>query len=270
MYDVTDFQTEVIARSHEVPVLVDFWAPWCQPCVILGPTLERLAAQAEGRWQLAKVNVDENQGLSQQFGVRGIPAVKLFIDGKVVADFTGALPESQIRAFLQQHLPPSETEQLLAQALEAWDSGDPQLAHERLVAYLQAGPRTDTSRVLEARLTLFREPKRAGDLVSDILADSKLALEADAIRHLSGLLQHLPTSDTLPEEPARAHYSRALEHLKAQEVSQSLEALIDALMLSPNYRDGAARKHGVALFGYLGAQHPLTREYRRRFDMSLS
>ena len=116
-YDVTeaDFDTAVLARSREVPVLVDFWAPWCGPCRVLKPLLEKLAADYGGRFELAKLNSDEAPSVSARYAVRSIPAVKLFVDGQVVDEFTGALPEGQVRAFLDAHLP-DEAEQLRRQA----------------------------------------------------------------------------------------------------------------------------------------------------------
>ena len=99
------FQTEVLDKSHDKPVVVDFWAPWCAPCRALGPTLEALARESGGRWRLVKINTDRHPDLMRRFGIRGIPAVKLFVDGAVAAQFTGALPEAEVRLWLGAHLP---------------------------------------------------------------------------------------------------------------------------------------------------------------------
>ena len=104
-HEVTHFSTDVVDRSRTVPVLVDFWAPWCGPCRVLKPTLEKLAGEAGGRWVLVTVNVDDHPELARQFGIRGIPHVKLFSGGQAGAEFSGSMPETAVRQWLTQHLP---------------------------------------------------------------------------------------------------------------------------------------------------------------------
>lgn len=105
IHDHTDFSVEVVERSRLVPVLADFWVPWCGPCLMLNPVLEKLAREARGRWTFVAVNVDQQPELAEQFGIRGIPSVKLFHRGEIVAEFGGALPEGAVRNWLEQHLP---------------------------------------------------------------------------------------------------------------------------------------------------------------------
>ena len=126
-----NFREVVLEGSKKAPVVVDFWAPWCAPCRALTPVLEKLAREYDGKFTLAKINSDQNQQLAAEFGVRGIPAVKAVVDGQLVDEFTGALPESQVRAFLERVVP-SSAELVRKQALERMASGDDVQALELL------------------------------------------------------------------------------------------------------------------------------------------
>lgn len=145
--DVTEatWADEVVARSHERPVVVDFWAEWCGPCRTLGPVLERLATQAKGEWVLAKVDVDANGSLAAAAQVQGIPAVRAFRDGRQVAEFTGALPEPQVREWLAG-LGPQPADLAAAGAEEAAEAGDFQAARDGFRRALELDPGHETAR----------------------------------------------------------------------------------------------------------------------------
>ena len=163
----TSFEQDVVERSREVPVVVDFWAEWCGPCHMLAPVLEKAVAAREGGIELAKVDVDANPGLSSRFGVRGIPAVKAFRNGHVVAEFVGAQPPSAVASFLDGLTGPSRAEGLVEEleragelegALEPLRAGDHEAALETIVAAVEAeADRDRRHRLREAAVAVFAE-----------------------------------------------------------------------------------------------------------------
>lgn len=268
-YDVSDFQTDVLDASHEAPVLVDFWAPWCGPCQQLGPTLERLASEASD-WTLVKVNTDENPNEARQFGVRGIPAVKLFVDGSVEAEFTGALPEHAIRKWLDEHLP-SEAKQHLGQAKEALENGNTEAAIEALEAVLAADADHAEAKVLLARALAFRDPDRAHALASSAadIADPTLLQTREGVETIARLVARADTPEDLPDEPGQAAYRQAIAALADRDFDAALTHFIEVIRTNRDYDDDGARKACISLFTLLGPQHPATKAHRRTFDMAL-
>jgi len=244
-----DFMTEVVERSRELPVVVDFWAEWCGPCRQLGPALEAAVDKRAGKVELAKVDVDSNQSLSASFGIQGIPAVKAFRDGQVVAEFTGAIPPAQIELWLDT-LVPSPADELAAaggedslrKALEL-DPGHRAAAAELGKLLLARG---DSGEALE-----LLEPLQ-GDFYADgLVARARLAAD--------------------PEADADGRLAEAWAGWDDGDYERALEALQDALMAAedPDRRD-LIRQAMVGIFAELGADHELAREHRRRLAAALN
>ena len=265
--EVSDFEREVLEASHEAPVLVDFWAPWCGPCRQLGPVLEKLAGENEGVWTLAKLNTDENPEVSQRYRVSSIPAVKLFVDGEVVVEFLGALPETSVRRWLENAIPNETTRRIdAAKALLA--SGDAAVAEVVLRELLADDESNPATRVLLAQATAFRDLSEAAGLVEEARGvDADLMRVRDAVL----LLYRLVTLDaaSLPVAAAREPYARAIDAMKVADLDTALESLIEVVRLDRKYDDDGARRAVLAVFALLGEKHPTTRKHRRNFDMAV-
>lgn len=267
-YDMTDFEQDVLERSKTLPVLVDFWAAWCGPCRILGPVLERLAEQHSGEWRLVKIDTEKYPDLAARYGVQGIPNVKLFVDGKVKDEFTGAQPDYAIEQWLKRALPEKHTadieraEQLIGEQKTAE-------AQKLLTSIIADAPQSEHARVLLANILVFREPERAAELVHDVLADSKWFQKAEAVRTFAHLAHAFGNPHTLAEHPVKERYIRAIGAVEQLDFSTALEGFIDVLREHRYYDDDGSRKACIAIFKYLGEDHDITRKYRRTFDSAL-
>jgi putative thioredoxin len=267
-YEVNDFQADVIDASAEDPVLVDFWAPWCGPCRQLSPVLESLAEAADD-WSLAKVNVDDNQAAAQEYGVRGIPAVKLFVDGEVEAEFTGVKPKPQIQNWLDENLP-SEEKSRIEQAEAALEEGDHQKAEHLLWPVLEDNPDHDEAQILMARALALKDPSRAQVLADEAeVSDPTLRQTRESVQTITRLLEFIEAPSSLPEDGVKDTYVAGIEALDDQDPETALEHFIDVVRTNRDYDDDGARKACIALFTLLGEQHPITQEHRRTFDMVL-
>jgi putative thioredoxin len=273
--DERDFQAQVLERSRTTPVVVDFWAPWCGPCRVLGPMLERLAAESKGAFVLAKVNVDNNQRLAQMFRVQGIPAVKAFRDSRVVDEFTGALPESQVRAWLKKLVPAPANNAL--EAAIALEGHNPDEAAARYRLALGDDPDNLDALVGLGRL-LVRQGDREGtealrqvppDTPQYAQAQAWLAL-ADFFAHANG---HAPESlsNQVAASPndLEARYQLAARLCSQREYGEAIGQLLAIVERNRGFRDDGARKILLALFAALGDQNPLVVDGRRKLANAL-
>ncbi|MEO8092745.1 MAG: thioredoxin [bacterium] len=250
--DVTDsdFEQQVVERSREVPVLVDFWAEWCGPCRQLTPALEAAVSKRAGQVELAKVDVDANQTVARSFEIRGIPAVKAFKDGQVVSEFTGAIPPKAIDSFLDELLP-SPADELL-------DAGDEQSLRKAV----ELDPRHAEAALALARLLIERGDRdQAGELLErfkgDFIADGLAArLQLETGSAVDGI-----DASTL---------ERAFGAWDAADHNGALEALQEAFQAAttPETRD-LLRQAMVAIFTELGPEDPVAKSHRRRLASAL-
>ncbi|MDD5296920.1 MAG: tetratricopeptide repeat protein [Rhodocyclaceae bacterium] len=274
-----DFEDKVMRASFDVPVVVDFWAPWCGPCRTLGPILEKLAAEYGGRFILAKINADENQELAAQLGVRGIPAVKAIVQGQLANEFTGAQPESAVRRFIEALLP-SPAEPLYREAVDAIVSGDNALALERLNRTLEADGKFEPA--LLDRAELFLEMGQAEEArtalagigeVEDrtrldaLFARLELAAGASAVQGDEAELAARIEADA-GDLAARLELARLLANRRMFE--PAMEQLLEIVRRDRKFEDEAGRKTLIALFNLLGGDHELVRRYRSRLATALN
>ena len=270
--DGATFESDVVEKSREAPVVVDFWAPWCGPCRKLGPTLEALADEAGGDWILAKVNVDDNQPLAQRYNVRGIPAVKAFVDGAVADEFTGAKPRNAVELWLET-LMPSKADADIREGREAEAAGDEARAAE---AYEDAPGRR--LRITRRRWSACRASNSRGASARRLQSSSRgscpaLRARTQPTSSAPGFRSKPPTCQTSTSSKSRveadgsnltARWELAVKIAADERYEDALEHLLQIVIRDREFREDIGRETMVRIFHILGPQSDRTRQWQKK------
>lgn len=260
--DESDFQYEVLQYSAHIPVVVDFWAEWCIPCRVLGPKLEGLAREGEGSFRLAKVNVDENGRLAKRYKIRNIPAVKAFIDGSVVSEFSGVPGDENLRDFIRRLAPaPQDLEYAKGQSLMKLEEYAD--AEDAFREFLSVQPNHPGALLGLVRALLFQgEGEEAARLLRNFPASSEYST-AQLLKPVAKAFAEFVQKEVVSENPQEAAFRNGIRLAKRGNILAAMDGFLDILRRDRNYRGGLVKEVFVGLLALIGNDHPDARQYRQ-------
>jgi len=272
---VENFQKDVVDRSRGLPVLIDFWATWCAPCKTLGPVLEKLAREMAGKFVLAKVDIDKSPEIADLFQIQSVPTVMLLEGARPVDGFTGALPEAQVRKFLEKHIGAAAPDPL-AQAQTLEQEGKRAEAAELLRVHLQSKPQDEKARVMQARLLIAAgRVEEARKVFAKVAGEALDWPEAKAVKAQldaagkQGELAKLEQALAARPDDVGTRIALGKGLVAAAKYDRALEELLSAAKQDLHFDGDAARKAMIEVFELLGQSDPLVLEYQRRLSMLL-
>ena len=259
--DESDFEYQVLQYSARVPVVVDFWATWCVPCRVLGPKLEALARKGEGSFRLAKVNVDENSNLAKQYKIRNIPAVKAFVDGRMVAEFSGVLSDDALRDFVS-HLAPAPADLLYAKGKNLLELGDYAQAEDAFREFLASNPNhPDALLGLVRALLMQGVGKEAAVLLKNFPASSAYST-AQLLKPVAQAFSEVESQEITNDNPLEAAFWRGVRLARRGNILAAMDGFLDILRKNKHFRQDQVKETFVGLLALIGEGHPEARQYR--------
>jgi len=268
-----NFQNLVLENSINKPVLVDFWADWCQPCQTIMPMLAKLAEEYAGKFELAKVNADDEQELAAHFGIKSLPTMKLFFKGQLVDERMGVVPESEIREMLDKHIV-SESDQFMQSAMMAYQQGQTEQALEMLNHALANDPDNAELKITIAQMVHAQGDDESAVTLLDSLDDDgrkldsaiKLRAEINLAAQLADLPDLSEIEQRLSQNPADLEaLLQKSRHLVARgEYDDAMECLLTIMRNDRSFEDDAGRSGLLEIFDMLGGEHPSVQKYRRK------
>ena len=270
---VENFQALVLENSFQQPVLVDFWADWCQPCKTVMPMLAKLADEYGGKFHLAKVDTEAEQQIAAHFQIKSLPTMKLFVNGQQVDERTGALPESEIRAFIDKYLT-SESDELMAAARQASQEGRTQDALDMMNQALAKDPDNADLKIDIAQMVMMQGDNAGALALLDSLDEEgrkkELAIKLRAEIEMAEKLKDLPPIEEIEQKLAanpddlEALMDKSNHFTAMGEYDQAMQCLLRVMILDRQFKDDAGRQGLLALFDLLGGEHPTVQKYRRK------